>query len=264
MFRLPSVRKRMTEAERVLAEKRLTLWVEACGLEKNPASHHRVCSRHFVNGRPAKSFETEDVDWVPTQNLSDEETSAEPDMTIEQEDETENGTETVPDDQNHHHSESFGCCVDQPNLVIENAMSESEVQMDQFRETNLDVNQSNAESSFKSIDSGCVECDESFANQFEDSTLITNSTLMCRCVLQKMSLDILKATVPKISKPKSLKRSTLYERGPYIRGGKRKAVQIPTVSALKSSFILVRMPVEKSNILDFVEQFLNKYSSLMH
>lgn len=71
MFRLPSVYKRFDESERKLAESRLAIWVEACKLNKTPAPHHRICSRHFVSGKPAKHWEKNDVDWAPTLNLQD-------------------------------------------------------------------------------------------------------------------------------------------------------------------------------------------------
>ncbi|XP_062558653.1 uncharacterized protein LOC134223507 [Armigeres subalbatus] len=71
MFRLPSVGKRISEQQKYLAEHRLALWVEACGLKKSPASHHRVCSRHFFSGKPAKPWEKDEVDWIPTRNLSE-------------------------------------------------------------------------------------------------------------------------------------------------------------------------------------------------
>lgn len=70
MFRLPLLPKSIIESQRNMTEMRLALWREACGIKKNPAPHHRVCSRHFVSGKPAKLLDSDDVDWAPTQNLS--------------------------------------------------------------------------------------------------------------------------------------------------------------------------------------------------
>ena len=37
---------------------------------KNILESERVCSRHFVSGKPAATWYKRNIDWVPTLNLS--------------------------------------------------------------------------------------------------------------------------------------------------------------------------------------------------
>lgn len=80
--------------------RRIKLWVEACGLpaDFDPESNEaRVCSRHFLGGKPAKKMEMNDIDWIPSLNLSGEymEQELEEDEWMPQEKVVESGKEKV-------------------------------------------------------------------------------------------------------------------------------------------------------------------------
>lgn len=58
--------------------RRFTAWKEACKLSDDFETHiegaeARVCSKHFVSGKPAKKMDMYDVDWVPSRCLNGEE-----------------------------------------------------------------------------------------------------------------------------------------------------------------------------------------------
>ncbi|XP_062555695.1 uncharacterized protein LOC134220609 isoform X2 [Armigeres subalbatus] len=68
-FRIPVVDVRSSGQYQKLLELRRLKWVQNCQLPADPAPHHRVCSRHFVSGKPANPNSIDNVDWVPTINL---------------------------------------------------------------------------------------------------------------------------------------------------------------------------------------------------
>lgn len=56
--------------DKVLIEKRRNVWLQLTKRNLNRFSGRLfVCSDHFVSGKPAYLYLTEDVDWVPTLNL---------------------------------------------------------------------------------------------------------------------------------------------------------------------------------------------------
>lgn len=55
--------------------RRIKLWKTACKLPDDydiEATEPRICYRHFINEKPAKKMQMNDVDWVPTLNLEGE------------------------------------------------------------------------------------------------------------------------------------------------------------------------------------------------
>ena len=71
-FRVPVIVKNQGEAYEELSIERQRRWLSAIsrdGLTENLIQSGRVCSRHFLQGKPAASWDKWNVDWVPTLNL---------------------------------------------------------------------------------------------------------------------------------------------------------------------------------------------------
>ena len=71
-FRVPVIVKNQGEACEELSSERRRRWLSAIsrdGLTESLIQSGRVCSRHFVQGKPAASWDKWNVDWVPTLNL---------------------------------------------------------------------------------------------------------------------------------------------------------------------------------------------------
>ena len=72
--RVPSVVTNQGEAEKLSKERR-SLWISAISrddLSEQILVNDRVCGRHFVSGKAAKSWDRFNTDWVPTLNLGHE------------------------------------------------------------------------------------------------------------------------------------------------------------------------------------------------
>ena len=70
--RVPSVVKNQGEEAEKLSFESQSRWISAISrsdLTEKIVANDRVCSRHFVSGRAAKSWDKYNVDWVPTLNL---------------------------------------------------------------------------------------------------------------------------------------------------------------------------------------------------
>ena len=70
--RVPSVVTNQGEESEKLSFERRSRWISAVSrsdLTEKILANDRVCSRHFVSGRAAKSWDKYNVDWVPTLNL---------------------------------------------------------------------------------------------------------------------------------------------------------------------------------------------------
>ena len=71
-FRVPAVVKDRGEQEEELSHERRMMWISAISREKLTEKilcNDRVCSKHFVSGRPSPLWDKHNVDWVPTLNL---------------------------------------------------------------------------------------------------------------------------------------------------------------------------------------------------
>ena len=71
-FSVPSIAKYQGEMVEELLIERRTRWIAAISRDKlteDILRNDRVCSRHFVSGRPAASWDKFNVDWVPSLNL---------------------------------------------------------------------------------------------------------------------------------------------------------------------------------------------------
>ena len=66
-FRVPVIVKNQGEACEELSVERRRRWLSAIsrdGLTESLIKSGRVCSRHFVHGKPAASWDKWNVDWV--------------------------------------------------------------------------------------------------------------------------------------------------------------------------------------------------------
>lgn len=71
-FRIPSVRYGRSSEELELSKKRREGFLAAISradLTESKLENGRICSRHFVSGKPADHFDHLNPDWLPTLNL---------------------------------------------------------------------------------------------------------------------------------------------------------------------------------------------------
>ncbi|KAK6173756.1 hypothetical protein SNE40_017158 [Patella caerulea] len=71
-FRIPSVLKHQGEETQSKSEKRQRLWLAAIkrtDISLKTCGQLRVCSDHFISGKPSELYRETNPDWVPTQNL---------------------------------------------------------------------------------------------------------------------------------------------------------------------------------------------------
>ena len=67
--RVPSVVTNQGEEAQKLSEERRSRWISAISrddLTEEILENDRVCEKHFVSGRAAKSWDKFNIDWVPT------------------------------------------------------------------------------------------------------------------------------------------------------------------------------------------------------
>ena len=72
LFRVPSITKSQGEEAEEMSIERRRKWLAAIsrvGLTEEIINSGRICSRHFVSGKPAAKWDKFNVDWVPTLNL---------------------------------------------------------------------------------------------------------------------------------------------------------------------------------------------------
>ena len=71
-FRIPAITTHQgNETEEFTRERRMR-WISAISrdnLTELKLQNERVCSRPFVSGKPAQSWDKFNIDWVPTLNL---------------------------------------------------------------------------------------------------------------------------------------------------------------------------------------------------
>lgn len=71
-YRIPTIRTGRGKRELELTTKRRTGYVAAIsrgGLCESALNQARICSRHFISGKPASLYDDLNPDWLPTQNL---------------------------------------------------------------------------------------------------------------------------------------------------------------------------------------------------
>ena len=71
-YRLPSIITHQGEQTRQLSERRRREWLSAIrrqDIRPENYEHTRVCSEHFISGKPSSLYQTTHPDWVPTKRL---------------------------------------------------------------------------------------------------------------------------------------------------------------------------------------------------
>ncbi len=71
-FRLPAVIEKEGDKTRTLSEKRRNCWLAAINrgdLKPENYPYMRICSDHFINGKPACLYDESNPDWVPSLKL---------------------------------------------------------------------------------------------------------------------------------------------------------------------------------------------------
>ncbi|XP_045472343.1 uncharacterized protein LOC123679046 [Harmonia axyridis] len=72
-YHIPTITKhRFLPEKNELSRKRRALWLDAINrddLTDSKIKYQRVCSRHFITGKPAALMDETNIDWVPTQNM---------------------------------------------------------------------------------------------------------------------------------------------------------------------------------------------------
>ena len=71
-FRIPTIITNRGAAERELTQKRRDGYLPAISKDKLTEKiirNDRICSKHFISGRPAYLYDTTNPDWLPTLNL---------------------------------------------------------------------------------------------------------------------------------------------------------------------------------------------------
>ena len=71
-YRIPVIRKDRGLAERQLSERRRQGFLAAISrddLTDSKIENGRICSRHFISGKPADLYDHLNPDWLPTLNL---------------------------------------------------------------------------------------------------------------------------------------------------------------------------------------------------
>lgn len=76
LFRVPAVKGRRSATARQQMTLRRSLWATSCGLKDPPGDDILICSRHFVSGKPAQPDDAQNVDWVPSLNLTSDDDGA--------------------------------------------------------------------------------------------------------------------------------------------------------------------------------------------
>ncbi|XP_018563730.1 uncharacterized protein LOC108905382 isoform X2 [Anoplophora glabripennis] len=66
-FDVPSpIKYKFCSKKAELSKKRRKLWLDAMGLTNDSSDVLRICSKHFITGKPAALEKTRDDDWIPT------------------------------------------------------------------------------------------------------------------------------------------------------------------------------------------------------
>lgn len=80
-FRLPAVISHQGEQTRLLSERRRRQWLAAIRREDIKLENYkytRICSDHFLSGKPSELYDDKNPDWVPSVNLGHNEMRCDP------------------------------------------------------------------------------------------------------------------------------------------------------------------------------------------
>ncbi|KAL3858177.1 hypothetical protein ACJMK2_012782 [Sinanodonta woodiana] len=68
-YTIPVVRKFEGEQTKTLSEERRRTWLANINRKDLPSSYSKICSDHFIQGRPADLYNRSHPDWAPTLKL---------------------------------------------------------------------------------------------------------------------------------------------------------------------------------------------------
>lgn len=71
-FRLPAIITRSNDEKQALSKERRTNWrarIRRDDLSSKPSDFVRVCSDHFISGKPSSIYDKDNPDWATTQKL---------------------------------------------------------------------------------------------------------------------------------------------------------------------------------------------------
>ncbi|XP_074624500.1 uncharacterized protein LOC141882444 isoform X2 [Acropora palmata] len=71
-FRLPAIITRPNDEKQALSKARRATWlarIRRADLSSNPSNFVRVCSDHFISGKPSSIYGKDNPDWAPSQKL---------------------------------------------------------------------------------------------------------------------------------------------------------------------------------------------------
>ncbi|XP_057688682.1 zinc finger protein 462-like isoform X2 [Corythoichthys intestinalis] len=71
LYSIPKVRQHEGDFTKSLTEERRRLWLANIKRKDEPSKHVRVCSDHFITGRPANMYDRTNPDWAPTLKLEE-------------------------------------------------------------------------------------------------------------------------------------------------------------------------------------------------
>ncbi|KAG1695932.1 hypothetical protein GQR58_006430 [Nymphon striatum] len=70
-YSIPTVRTFEGEDTQKLSDERRRLWLSNINRKDTPSKYAKICSDHFVHGKPANLFDRANPDWAPTLKLCD-------------------------------------------------------------------------------------------------------------------------------------------------------------------------------------------------
>ncbi|XP_014677462.1 PREDICTED: uncharacterized protein LOC106817312 isoform X2 [Priapulus caudatus] len=70
-YTIPIVRLHEGDQTRILSEERRRVWLANINRKNAPSKYSKVCSDHFVKGKPADLYDRSHPDWAPTLLLAD-------------------------------------------------------------------------------------------------------------------------------------------------------------------------------------------------
>lgn len=70
-FAIPKIREHEGDFTKALTEDRRRLWLKNINRKTEPTKYSKICSDHFITGRPASIYERSHPDWAPTLKLGE-------------------------------------------------------------------------------------------------------------------------------------------------------------------------------------------------
>ncbi|KAK3598290.1 hypothetical protein CHS0354_019816 [Potamilus streckersoni] len=70
-YTIPIVRKFEGEQTKTLSEERRRPWLANINRRDVPSKHSKICSDHFIQGKPEDLYNRSHPDWAPTLKLCD-------------------------------------------------------------------------------------------------------------------------------------------------------------------------------------------------